>query len=139
MAKISGKVVDIDNVPLMGANVTLRSGSKSGKVGTTTDFDGNFNLEVNDIAQSDIFEISYIGFIKQNFTTEQLQDKKIVLQEATTQLDEIVITGTKPKNTKTTPKESKLKVHLTKNKYAYAGVSGLLGLALILISIKKLK
>jgi hypothetical protein len=137
MAKISGKVVDIDNVPLMGANVTLRSGSKSGKVGTTTDFDGNFNLEVNDIAQSDIFEISYIGFIKQNFTTEQLQDKKIVLQEATTQLDEIVITGTKPKNTKTTPKESKLKVHLTKNKYAYAGVSGLLGLALILISIKK--
>jgi hypothetical protein len=139
MAKISGKVVDIDNVPLMGANVKLRCGSKSGKVGTTTDFDGNFNLEVNDIAQSDIFEISYIGFIKQNFTTEQLQDKKIVLQESATELDEIVITGTKPKNTKTTPEESKLKVHLTKNKYAYAGVSGLLGLALILISIKKLK
>ena len=139
MAKISGKVVDIDNVPLMGANVTLRSGSKSGKVGTTTDFDGNFNLEVNDIAQSDIFEISYIGFVKQNFTTEQLQDKKITLQESATELDEIVITGTKPKNTKTTPEESKLKVHLTKNKYAYAGVSGLLGLALILISIKKLK
>ena len=137
MAKISGKVVDIDNVPLMGANVTLRSGSKSGKVGTTTDFDGNFNLEVNDIAQSDIFEISYIGFVKQNFTTEQLQDKKITLQESATELDEIVVIGTKPKNTKTTPEESKLKVHLTKNKYAYAGVSGLLGLALILISIKK--
>jgi hypothetical protein len=137
MAKISGKVVDIDNVPLMGANVTLRSGSKSGKVGTTTDFDGNFNLEVNDIAQSDIFEISYIGFVKQNFTTEQLQDKKITLQESATKLDEIVVIGTKPKNTKTTPEESKLKVHLTKNKYAYAGVSGLLGLALILISIKK--
>jgi hypothetical protein len=137
MAKISGKVVDIDNVPLMGANVTLRSGSKSGKVGTTTDFDGNFNLEVNDIAQSDIFEISYIGFVKQTFTTNQLQDKKITLQESATELDEIVITGTKPKNTKTTPEESKLKVHLTKNKYAYAGVSGLLGLALILISIKK--
>ena len=139
MAKISGKVVDIDNVPLMGANVTLRSGSKSGKVGTTTDFDGNFNLEVNDIAQSDIFEISYIGFIKQNFTTEQLQDKKIVLQEATTQLDEIVITGTKPTNVKNTETKSTLSANLSKNKYAYAGVSGLLGLALILISIKKLK
>ena len=139
MAKISGKVVDIDNVPLMGANVTLRSGSKSGKVGTTTDFDGNFNLEVNDIAKSDIFEISYIGFIKQNFTTEQLQDKKIVLQEATTQLDEIVITGTKPINVKNTETKSTLSANLSKNKYAYAGVSGLLGLALILISIKKLK
>jgi hypothetical protein len=114
MAKISGKVVDIDNVPLMGANVTLRSGSKSGKVGTTTDFDGNFNLEVNDIAKSDIFEISYIGFIKQNFTTEQLQDKKIVLQEATTQLDEIVITGTKPINVKNTETKSTLSANLSK-------------------------
>jgi len=139
MAKISGKVVDIDNVPLMGANVTLRSGSKSGKVGTTTDFDGNFNLEVNDIAQSDIFEISYIGFVKQNFTIEQLQDKKITLQESATELDEIVITGTKPTNVKNTETKLKISEHIAKNKYAYAGVSGLLGLALILISIKKLK
>jgi hypothetical protein len=32
--KISGQVVDIDNVPLASANVTLRSGLKSGKIGT---------------------------------------------------------------------------------------------------------
>jgi hypothetical protein len=137
--KISGKVVDIDNVPLMGANITLRSGSKSGKVGTTTDFDGNFSLESDSLLGTDVFEVSYVGFTKQTFTTNQLQDKKITLQESATELDEIVVTGTKPKNTKTTPEESKLKVHLTKNKYAYAGVSGLLGLALILISIKNTK
>jgi hypothetical protein len=88
---------------------------------------------------TDVFEVSYVGFTKQTFTTNQLQDKKITLQESATELDEIVVIGTKPKNTKTTPEESKLKVHLTKNKYAYAGVSGLLGLALILISIKNTK
>lgn len=139
MANISGKIVDIDNVPLMGANITLRSGSKSGKVGTTTDFDGNFSLESESFLDTDIFEISYVGFIKQTFTTNQLQDKKITLQESATELDEIVIVGTKPKNTKIAPVESKLKSHLNKNKYVYAGASGLLGLALILISIKNIK
>lgn len=134
--KISGKIVDIDNVPLMGANITLRSGSKSGKVGTTSDFDGNFSLESDSFLETDIFEVSYIGFVKQTFTTNQLQDKKIILQESLTQLDDIVITGTKPKKTDTTPKNNTLKVHLTKNKYAYAGVSGLLGLALIIMSVK---
>ena len=51
-------------------------------------------------------------------------------------MDDIVIVGTKPKKTNTTPKNNTLKVHLSKNKYAYAGVSGLLGLGLIIISIK---
>ena len=72
--KISGKIVDIDNVPLMGANVTLRSGSKSGKVGTTTDFDGNFSLESDNFLETDVFEVSYVGFIKQTFIANQLQD-----------------------------------------------------------------
>ena len=139
MAKISGRIVDIDNVPLMGANITLRSGSKSGKVGTTTDFDGNFSLESENFLETDVFEVSYVGFIKQTFIANQLQDKKITLQESATELDEIVLVGTKPKNTKVAPTESKLKSHFNKNKYAYAGVSGLLGLALILISIKNIK
>ena len=135
--KISGKVVDIDNVPLMGANITLRSGSKSGKVGTTTDFDGNFSLESDSLLGTDVFEVSYVGFTKQTFTANQLQDKKITLQESATKLDEIVITGTKPTNVKNTETKLKISEHIAKNKYAYAGVSGLLGLALILISIKK--
>jgi hypothetical protein len=135
--KISGKIVDIDNVPLMGANITLRSGSKSGKVGTTTDFDGNFSLESDSLLGTDVFEVSYVGFTKQTFTTNQLQDKKITLQESATELDEIVITGTKPTNVKNTETKLKISEHIAKNKYAYAGVSGLLGLALILISIKK--
>lgn len=138
MAKISGNIVDIDNVPLMGANVTLRSGSKSGKVGTASDFDGNFSLESNNFTENDIFEVSYIGFIKQTFTAKELQDKKITLKEALGELDEIVIIGTKPiKNT--TDTKPTLSANLSKNKYLYAGLGGFLGLALIFLSIKKIK
>lgn len=138
MAKISGNIVDIDNVPLMGANVTLRSGSKSGKVGTASDFDGNFSLESDNFTENDIFEVSYIGFIKQTFTAKELQNKKITLKEALGELDEIVIIGTKPtKNT--TDTTSTLSANLSKNKYLYAGLGGFLGLALIFLSIKKIK
>ena len=130
--KISGKVVDMDNVPLMGANITLRSGAKSGKVGTSTDFDGNFTLESDDFVENDNFEVSYIGFVKQNFKAKDLKDKKIALQEMATELDEIVLVGTRPTS------KNGFKQHLAKNKYFYAGGAGLLGLALLLISIKKL-
>ena len=75
--KISGKVVDIDNEPLISANITLKSGSKAGKVGTNADFDGNFSLESESFTESDIFEVSYIGFAKQTFTAKELQNKKV--------------------------------------------------------------
>ena len=134
--KISGQVVDIDNVPLGSANVTLKSGSKSGKIGTNADFDGNFNLESDSFTEKDIFEVSYVGFISQQFTAEELQNKKITLQESLTTLDDIIVYGNK---TKTDTSSNKLKTHLAKNKYVYAGASGLLGLALLLVSIKKIK
>lgn len=134
--KISGRILDIDDEPLIGANITLRSGSKAGKFGTISDFDGNFSLESDTFTETDVFEVSYIGFVKQRFTANELQDKKIILQESLTQLDDIVIVGTKPKKTNTTPKTNTLKVHFEKNKYTYAGVSGLLGLGLIIMSIK---
>ena len=138
MAKISGNIVDIDNVPLMGANITLRSGSKSGKVGTASDFDGNFSLESDSFTENDIFEVSYIGFIKQTFTAKELQNKKITLKEALGELNEVVIIGTKPTKTQTET-QSKLSANLSKNKYLYAGLGGFLGLALIFLSIKKIK
>lgn len=135
--KISGKVVDINNEPLMSANITLKSGSKAGKVGTYSDLNGNFSLESESFTESDIFEVSYIGFAKQTFTAEQLQDKKVTLKESTTLLGELVIDFTKPKKTNKSKPKGKAEQHFIKNKYAYAGVSGLLGLALILVSIKK--
>ncbi len=137
--KISGQILDIDNVPLMGANVTLKSGSRTGKVGTNADFDGKFNLESDVFNENDVFDISYMGFITQTFKANELNNKKINLQESLTQLDDVVIIGTKPKNNITTPKKSNFQEYLSKNKYAFAGVGGFLGLALIFLSIKKIK
>lgn len=135
--RISGKVVDVDNEPLISANITLKSGSKAGKVGTNADFDGNFSLESDSFTEKDVFEVSYVGFAKQIFTADELQNKKVTLKEATTELGELVIDFTKPKNINQDTKKNKVKEHSIKNKYAYAGFSGLLGLALIFMSIKK--
>ena len=138
MVKISGKIVDVNNEPLMGANITLRSGAKSGKVGTVSDFEGNFSLESDSFVDSDLFEVSYVGFIKQQFKASELQNKKIVLKESISEFPEVVVIGTKPKKSNDNNK-NKLKSNLAKNKYLYAGAGGLLGLALILMSIKKMK
>jgi hypothetical protein len=135
--RISGKVVDVDNEPLISANITLKSGSKAGKVGTNADFDGNFSLESDSFTEKDIFEVSYVGFAKQTFTADELQNKKVTLKEATTELGELVIDFSKPKNINQDTKKNKVKEHFIKNKYAYAGFSGLVGLALIFMSIKK--
>jgi hypothetical protein len=138
MGNISGKIVDVNNEPLMGANITLRSGIKSGKVGTVSDFDGNFALESQDFTDSDLFEVSYVGFIKQPFTASELKNKRIVLRESLTELSDVVVIGTKPKST-ISDNKNKLAIKLKKNKYLFAGIGGLLGLALLFVSIKKLK
>jgi hypothetical protein len=139
MAEITGKIVDIDNEPLIGANVTLITGLKANKIGTTSDFDGNFILNSNSFTDSDVFQISYIGFVKQNFTASELKNRKIILKEAVGELDEIVVIGTKPKPiiSQETNKKN-FKTHLEKNKYIYAGLGGFLGIILIFISVKKL-
>jgi hypothetical protein len=137
MTKISGKIVDINNEPLLGANITLKTGLKANKVGATSDLDGNFLLERDDFNNKDTFEVSYIGFLKQTFTANDLQDKKIVLKEAIDELDEVVLFGTKPQKKIIDKTENKFKEHISKNRNYYAGGFGLLGLALVLFSIKK--
>lgn len=139
MTKISGQIVDIDNEPLVGANITLKTGLKADKIGATSDLDGKFLLERDDFEDKDSFEISYIGFLKETFSAKDLQNKKIILKEAISELDEVVLFGTKPQKKIINKTENKLKDHLAKNKFYYAGATGLLGLALILISIKNIK
>lgn len=135
--KISGKIVDVDNLPISSANIVLRSGSKSGRVGTISNFDGEFNFESDDFNENDIFEISYIGFVKQRFTAKDLDNKKIVLKESIDALDEVILVGTKPKQSEIKQNKNKIANHFSKNKFTYVGATGLLGLGLILLSIKK--
>ena len=53
--KITGKVTDEKNEPIIGANVVV----KGSTTGTITDMDGNFTLEVPDQAT---LLVSYIGY-----------------------------------------------------------------------------
>lgn len=84
---ITGTVLSSeDNSPLPGATV-LEKGTNNG---TSTDFDGNFSLEVNENATSLV--ISFIGFKDQEV---QITDEPITitLQVDANALDEVVVVG----------------------------------------------
>ncbi|MEG2243782.1 MAG: SusC/RagA family TonB-linked outer membrane protein, partial [Muribaculaceae bacterium] len=85
---ISGHVVDEKGEPIIGSSIFV----KGTKIGTATDFDGNFNLSVP--AQNSILEISYIGFNKLEISANSpLLKSGIVLKENTQALDEVLVIG----------------------------------------------
>jgi hypothetical protein len=87
--KIFGYVQDENGEPLSGGSVYLE---KDKTIGTAVSLGGAFILENSKITPTDNFVISYIGFETQYFPASQLVGKKIVLKEAITELNEIVIT-----------------------------------------------
>ncbi|WP_417362932.1 SusC/RagA family TonB-linked outer membrane protein [Galbibacter sp.] len=87
-SNISGTIVDEQtNTPLPGVNV-LENGTNNG---TTTDFDGNFNLQVS--SSDAILEITYIGFKSQEINLNGRSTLQIVLEIDTQSLEEVVVIG----------------------------------------------
>jgi TonB-linked SusC/RagA family outer membrane protein len=82
---VSGTVSDENNMPLPGATV-LVAGTSSG---TTTDFDGKFQLNVN---TGDVLEISYVGYAIQSFTIGIANSYNVTL-ETDNSLEEVVVTA----------------------------------------------
>jgi glycerophosphoryl diester phosphodiesterase len=79
------------------------------------------------------------GFVNQ-YKASELQNKTIKLEEDSIGLDEVVIRPkNKPKNTNLATQPSNIKQHFQKHKLVYAGLGGIVGLLLLLTSIKKLK
>jgi Ca-activated chloride channel family protein len=93
---ISGKVVDPNNNPLIGASVTLDGTT----IGAMTDIDGSFKLIVSQLPVT--IHISYLGFESKQFTITEnkeqhvfaLTDENIILCE------EVVVSGSKKKQRK---------------------------------------
>ncbi|MFN3138064.1 MAG: SusC/RagA family TonB-linked outer membrane protein [Allomuricauda sp.] len=83
----TGQVVDENNIPLPGASVVVKGGS----VGTATDFDGNFEIELPQGGETLV--ISYIGYIPQELETVGKTSAAVVLQPDSQQLDEVVVTA----------------------------------------------
>ena len=84
--KISGVVKDTSGEPVIGANVIV----KGTTVGTMTDIDGQFNLEVPSDA---ILQISYIGYLAQEMPVRNQTAFNIRLVEDSQALDEVVVVG----------------------------------------------
>lgn len=80
-----GVVLDETEQPIIGASVKVVGTT----VGTITDLDGNFTLNVPDGKE---VEISYIGYLPQRFSAP-FKLTKIIMKEDAQQLDEVVVVG----------------------------------------------
>ena len=88
---VNGKVVDQNSQPVPGANIVIEGKA----IGTTTDFDGNFNLQTSEVPPFQL-RITSIGY---SDTTEEVtsnnQTLTIVINESQTFLDEVVISASR--------------------------------------------
>ena len=84
--RVSGTVVDVDNVPLAGV-VVIEKGLSNG---TVTDADGRFVFEVS---QGGIIELSCLGYSTKEFEASSLNGKTIVLEESADFIEETVVVG----------------------------------------------
>jgi hypothetical protein len=138
--EIKGKILDSTNEPLYLANITIITGSQTNKFGTVANENGEFNLDSDIISAESQFKISYQGFKPQFYKASELQDKKIKLEEDIIGLNEVVVfSHGKPKDIIASDQPSNIKQHFQKHKLVYAGLGGIVGLLLLLTSIKKLK
>ncbi|MGI6223670.1 MAG: SusC/RagA family TonB-linked outer membrane protein [Prevotella sp.] len=81
---VKGNVKDATGEPIIGA--TVRAAGQTG--GVITDFDGNFTMSVKPGTE---LTISYIGY--QDAKVTATQDVSVVLQNAETSLNEVVVIG----------------------------------------------
>ena len=88
---VRGKVVDSNNEPIPGANVILVGKSE----GAVADFDGNFVFQTSETPPFSL-RVTSIGFSdKMVSITQNNQQITVVLEEASTALDEIVISASR--------------------------------------------
>ena len=84
---ITGKVIDKDGNPIVGANVVVTGTTK----GTMTDVDGKYSLDVSPDAKS--LTITFIGMQPQEVSIGEKTQIDITMTEAAIGLDEVVVVG----------------------------------------------
>lgn len=84
---ITGSVTSDDREPLIGVNIQVKGTS----LGTVTDFDGNFNLNVPDDATTLV--VSYTGYLTTEIEIGGRTRLDIVMQPDVALLDEVVVVG----------------------------------------------
>lgn len=85
--KHTGKVIGSDDkLPVVGASVRI----KGTNTGTVTDVNGDFSLS---LSPGQVIEISYIGYVTQNYTVRGTDFITISLNPSASTLNEVVVTG----------------------------------------------
>jgi len=84
---ITGKVLDEDGFPIIGANIQEKGNMNNGAV---TDINGLFSIVVPGNA---ILRITYIGYIEQEIRIGSASNMTIILKEDSQKLDEVVVIG----------------------------------------------
>lgn len=92
--QVTGHVADATGEPIIGANVTV----KGITVGTITDIDGNFTLEVG--STDGTLVVSFIGYKSAEAAIKGKSPINVILQEDTETLDEVVVVGYGTQNRK---------------------------------------
>lgn len=95
--RVSGTIVDNEGNPVPGAAVLLKDAVPP--VGTVTDLDGNFWMEVP--SKSSVLVVQVIGFSEQEFQVGNKINFDIQLQPEATELNEVVVSayGTQKRGT----------------------------------------
>ena len=84
--KVTGVLVDKMNEPIIGGSITFKGTS----VGTVTDYDVNFTLEVPENGKTLVF--SYVGMQSKELPVKA-GTMNVVLEETSQALDEVVVVG----------------------------------------------
>lgn len=87
MIKVSGKVVDMDGEPIIGASVAVKGSIN----GTITDVNGSFSI--NNVPESAQLIVTYIGYKPMELAANDKNVVKIALQEDSQMIDEVVVVG----------------------------------------------
>ena len=83
---VKGQVTDKNGDAVIGATVKI----KDSQVGTVTNFDGNFSLNVQKAGR---LVVSYIGYLTKEVAFTPGQTLNIEIEEDATALDEVVVVG----------------------------------------------
>lgn len=86
-SKITGIITDATGEPIIGANVVLKGNPN---VGTITDLDGQYTLEV---PSNSTILVSFIGYIPVEISVKKQSQINVVLKEDTQAIDEVVVVG----------------------------------------------
>ncbi|UMB62048.1 TonB-dependent receptor [Lutibacter sp. A80] len=83
---ITGTVTDDLNQTLPGVNILVKGTNR----GVTSDFDGNYSIEVS---KGEILQFSYIGFVAQDILIGDQEVLNVILKGDSQQLSEVVVIG----------------------------------------------